>query len=134
MLEHATLQKILSQAEQLESTPAAINMTIRQMSKELAGEFYEGNRSPGFRRAFPTFKHYMRGQWVQPDGSIKAYRPGWLHHVRLAYKMLSQMLGHPNVHSNLKWPIYEAVIDYNTRAQRPGAKKLHQVGFEGEYQ
>ena len=134
MLEHATLQKILAQAENLESTPAAINMTVRMMAKELAGKFYEDNRSPGFRKAFPTFKHYMRGQWVQPDGSIKAYRPGWLHHVRLAYKVLAQMLGDNRVHSNLKWPIYEAVIEYNTRAQRPGAKKLHQAGFEGEYQ
>lgn len=134
MLEHATLQKILGQAEKLESAPAAINQTIRMMAKELSGEFYEGNRSPGFRKAFPTFRHYMRGQWVQADGSIKAYRPGWLHHVTLAYQVLAKMLGDNRVHSNLKWPIYEAIIEYNSRAQRPGAKKLHQAGFEGEYQ
>lgn len=134
MFEHATLQKILGQAEQLESTPAAINMTIRHMAKELAGKFYEDNRSEGFRKAFPTFKAYMRGQWHQPDGSIKAYRPGWLHHVNLARQVLSRMLGDERVHSNLKWPIYEAILEYNERAHRPSAKKLHQVGFEGEYQ
>lgn len=134
MLEHATLQKILGQAEQIESTPAAINQTIRLMAKELAGKFYEDNRTPGFRKAFPTFKAYMRGQWHQPDGSIKLDKPGWLHHVRLAHQVLSRMLGDERVHSNLKWPIYEAIIEHNARANRSGAKKLHQVGFEGEYQ
>lgn len=134
MLEQATLQKILGQAEQLESTNAAINQTVRMMAKELAGKFYEGERSQGFRKAFPTFRHYMRGQWVQADGSIKLDKPGWLHHVALARKMLAAMLGKSNVHDNLKWPIYQAIIDDRERSLRPSAKKLHQVGFEGEYQ
>ena len=45
--------------------------TIRLMAKELAGIFYEDNRSPAFRQAYPTLKHYMRGQWVQQNGDIK---------------------------------------------------------------
>jgi hypothetical protein len=134
MFDHSTLQKILGQAEKIESTPAAINQTIRMMAKELAGTFYEGNRSPGFRRAFPTFKAYMRGQWHEADGSIKLYKPGWLFHVELARKVLASMLGDNRVHSNLKDPIYEALIEHSARASRPGAKKLHQAGFEGELQ
>jgi hypothetical protein len=104
------------------------------MAKELAGTFYENNRSPKFRTAFPTFKHYMRGQWCQSDGSIKLYRPGYLHHVDLARKMLASMLGKQNVHEHLKEAIFQAILDDRERSTRPSAKKLHQVGFEGEYQ
>jgi hypothetical protein len=106
------------------------NQTVRSMAKELAGTFYEGNRSPKFRAAFPTFKHYMRGQWCQPDGSIKLYRPGWLHHVELARRMLAAMLGRESVHQHLKDAIFQALIDDRERSQRPGARKLHQVGLE----
>lgn len=132
-LDAETTKKLIRQAEASESATNT-NQTIRSLAKELAGLFYEGNRSLGFRRAFPTLKHYMRGQWVQPDGSIKAYRPGHLHHIALARQRLSQMLGQPGVHENLKWPIYEAILDDRERSLRPGSKKLHQAGFEGEYQ
>jgi hypothetical protein len=133
MFDAETTKKLLRAAENSDAATAT-NQTIRHMAKELAGAFYEGNRSPGFRHAFPTFKHYMRGQWVQADGSIKLYRPGWLHHVNLARELLASMLGQMNVHEHLKWPIYEAIIDDRKRAMRPGAKKLHQVGFEGTLQ
>lgn len=106
------------------------NQTIRMLAKELAGKFYEGNRSPKFRAAFPTYKNYIRGQWHQPDGSIKAYRPGWLHHVELARKMLASMLGRKDVHEHLKEAIFKAIIDDRERSQRPGARKLHQAGLE----
>jgi hypothetical protein len=133
MLDAETTKKLLRQAENIDSA-GPTNQTIRTLAKELAGIFYEGNRSPGFRRAFPTLKHYLRGQWVQPDGSIKAYRPGHLHHIALARQRLVQMLGQDSVHENLKWPIYEAILDDRERSMRPGAKKLHQAGFDGEYQ
>lgn len=133
MLDAETTKRLLRQAEASNST-TGINQTIRAMAKELAGQFYEGNRSPGFRHAFPTFKHYMRGQWVQADGSINLDKPGWLHHVNLARKLLASMLGNMNVHENLKEAIYQAIIDDRERALRPSAKKLHQVGFEGKLQ
>lgn len=133
MLDAETTKKLLRAAENSDAGTAT-NQTIRSLAKELAGIFYDGNRSPGFRYAFPTLKHYLRGQWVQPDGSIKAYRPGHLHHVELARRRLVQMLGQPGVHENLKWPIYEAIIDDRERSMRPSAKKLHQAGLEGEYQ
>lgn len=133
MLDVETTRKLLKQAEQIESA-SQTNQTIRSMAKELAGVFYEGNRSPGFRKAFPTFKAYMRGQWHKPDGSITAYRPGWLHHVNLARQVLASMLGNMNVHDNLKQAIYQAIIDDRERSAKSGAKKLHQVGFEGQYQ
>jgi hypothetical protein len=104
-------------------------MTVRTMAKELAGKFYEDNRTPGFRKAFPTFKHYMRGQWVQANGSIKAYRPGWLHHVELARKVLAAMLGQPDakVSPVMKDRIFNALIEDRNREFGRKAKNLHQV-------
>ncbi len=130
MFNAETTKKLLRAAESVEDVTPALNQTIRSMAKELAGRFYDDNRTPGFRKAFPTFKAYMRGQWHQVDGSIKAYRPGWLHHVGLARKLLAQMLGRADVHENLKMPIYEALIDDRERSLRPSAKKLHQAGLE----
>ncbi len=103
--------------------------TVRNMAKELAGKFYEDNRSAGFRKAFPTFKHYMRGQWCLPDGSMKAYRPGWLHHVELARKVLAAMLGKPDavVSPVMKDRIFNALIEDREREVGRKAKNLHQV-------
>lgn len=109
-----------------------IERTVRSLAKELAGVFYEEpKRSAGFRKAFPTFKHYMRGQWVQADGSIKAYRPGWLHHVGHARKMMALMLGQPGVTPVVKERIFDALIEDRNRQfkaeARRTAKSLHQV-------
>lgn len=105
--------------------------TVRNMAKELAGKFYESNRSKGFRGAFPSFKHYMRGQWVQADGSIKNYRPGWLHHVALARKCLAAMLGKPEavVSEAMKQRIHAALIEDREREFGRKAKALHQAGM-----
>lgn len=91
--------------------------TVRSMAKELAGVYYDQERTPGFRKAFPTLKAYMRGQWHQPDGSIRAYRPGWQHHVELARKMMATMLGMSDsvVHLNVKNAIFEGLIEDRNR-------------------
>lgn len=104
--------------------------TVRSMAKELAGAFYEQNRSPRFRAAFPTLRHYMRGQQVMPDGQIKIYRPGWLHHVDMARKMLTAMLGRADVSEVLKERIYDALMEDREKSLRPGAKKLFQAGTQ----
>jgi hypothetical protein len=85
------------------------------MAKELAGVFYESNRSPGFRKAFPNFKNFMRGQWHQADGSIKLYRPGWLHFVALARKRMATILGDKAVHPHIKEAIFNALIEDRNR-------------------
>lgn len=111
--------------------------TVRSMARELAGVFYEDNRTPGFRQAFPTLKAYMRGQWHQPDGSIKAYRPGWMHHVELARKVMALMLGKPDsvVHPNIKNAIFNALIEdrdrqFKAETTAPKAvKDLFQAGM-----
>jgi hypothetical protein len=92
--------------------------TVRSMAKELASCFYEESlRTPGFRQAFPTLKAYMRGQWHMADGSIKLYRPGWLHFVDTARKVMAAMLGKPDVvvHPHVKNAIFEALIEDRNR-------------------
>lgn len=36
---------------------------IRHTAKELAGAFYDENRSPRFRAAFPSQRQYVKTQW-----------------------------------------------------------------------
>jgi len=92
--------------------------TIKSLAKELAGAFYEDNRTPAFRQSFPTLKAYMRGQWHQASGEIKIDKPGWLYHIDMARKMLTAMLGKPDavVSSVMKERIYDALIEEHNRA------------------
>lgn len=102
--------------------------TIRNMAKELAGAFYEDNRSAGFRATFPTLKAYMRGQWHKSDGEIFITKPGWVYHVDLAIKVLGTMLGKPDsvVSPVMKERIATALIDNHSRATSPMARKTGQ--------
>jgi len=102
--------------------------TIRMMAKELAGVFYEDNRSIKFRRTFPTLKAYMRGQWHQPDGQIIINKPGWMYHIDMARKLLGGMLSQPDakVSPLMKERIYEALLEEHSRATDPQAKKVLQ--------
>ena len=102
--------------------------TVRAMAKEIAGIFYEDNRSIGFRRTFPTLKSYLRGQWYQPNGDIVLNKPGWMYHIDLARKMLGAMLSQPDtrVSAVMKERIYEALLEEHSRATSPQAKKVLQ--------
>jgi hypothetical protein len=106
--------------------------TIRAMAKELAGIFYEDNRSPRFRKAFPTLKDYMRGLWHQPDGDILIKEPGWTHHIELARKLLTNMLGRPDgeVSTLMKERIYEALIEEHNKALIRNAKVVQHKNSE----
>jgi len=99
--------------------------TIKAMATELAGTFYEQNRTPGFRKAFPKVEDYLRGRWHQPDGSIKLYRPGYLHHVVLARKMLIAMLGRKDTNETMKERIYDALLE-DAKKSHVGGKMLGQ--------
>jgi hypothetical protein len=99
-----------------------VEQTVRSVAKEIAAAFYEESiRSPGFRKAFPTLQHYMRGQWVQPNGSIKLYRPGWLHFVDTARKRMAMMLGESSTSEYLKYRIFDALIEDRNRQFKAGA-------------
>lgn len=102
--------------------------TVRSMAKELAGIFYEDNRSPAFRRCYPKFKDYMKGLQHKPNGEILIDKPGWTYHVVLARKMFGTMLGKSDavVSPILKERIFAALVDENERGQASNARKLTQ--------
>lgn len=100
--------------------------TIKEMARELAGAFYEDNRSVAFRRTFPTLKAYMRGQWHQMDGSIVINKPGWMYHIDLARKLLANMLSRREIAEPMKERIYKALLDEHERATSSSAKKVTQ--------
>lgn len=103
--------------------------TVKEMAKELAGVFYEDQaRTPGFRKAFPTLKAYMRGQWHQANGDIKIDKPGWMYHIDLARKMLANMLSKPDsrVSPAMKERIYDAIVEEHSKATSPKARKFTQ--------
>ena len=102
--------------------------TIRNMAKELAGAFYEDNRSPGFRKTFPTLKAYMRGQWHTTNGDVYITKPGWTYHYDLAIKVLATMLRQSDavVSSEMKERIAAALIENNNKGTSPQARKTGQ--------
>lgn len=102
--------------------------TIKQQAIELAGAFYEQNRSAKFRFAFPTVDDYLKGRWHKrhQDGSVRVtrYIPGWQHHVALARGMLVKMLTMPDarVSRQMKDRIADALIEDNGKSQKFGKK------------
>ena len=102
--------------------------TIRSMAKELAGVFYDENRSEGFRRTFPTLKAYMRGQWHKPDGEVLITKPGWVYHIDLARKVLVQMLSQSDekVSGIMKDRIYDALLEEHEKATAEQARRVTQ--------
>ena len=103
--------------------------TIRMMAKEMAAVFYEDNRSPAFRRAFPTLQSYMRGQWHQPDGDIVINKPGWMYHIDLVRKLMGSMLSQSDTRVSplMKERMYAALLEEHLKATAPQAKKVIQV-------
>lgn len=103
--------------------------TIKSMAKELAGKFYEQNRSAGFRFTFPTVEHYLKGVWHNKDGSKTVTTPGWQHHVVLARKMLVAMLRQNDnaVTPYMKNSIYDALLEDGNKRMEKTAKQVTQA-------
>ena len=100
---------------------------IRSTAKELAGAFYEQNRSERFRYAFPTVEAYLGGWQRVSEGRVKKIAAGWMHHVVLARRLLVEMLKQPDarVTQHMKDQIAEALIEDHGKSQRFG-KKIQQ--------
>ena len=101
--------------------------TIRSLAKELAGIFYENERSKKFRNTFPTLKSYMRGQWHHPSGEIKIDKPGWMYHLDMARKILLAMLSDNRVSETMKERIYDAWIEEHSKALQSKTKVTQRV-------
>jgi hypothetical protein len=104
---------------------------IRQTAKELAGAFYEmPERTPLFRKVFPTVKDFLTGRIHRSDGTVKLADPNWWQFLDLAKQTLVNMLNDKGIHEHLKQPIYEALIEEARRGSKPGAKRVTQTNLE----
>ena len=65
---------------------------IRKQAIEIAAAFYELDRTPGFRRTFPTLNDYLLGLWHREDGAIISHRPGWMYHIKDARALMATQL------------------------------------------
>lgn len=107
--------------------------TIKSMATELAGVFYEQNRSPAFRKAFPTWEAYKGGWQVVGEGQVKKIPPGWMHFVVLARRVLVEMLKQPDeqVSAVMKERIADALIEDHGKAERHGLKVHQRMKLDG---
>lgn len=85
--------------------------TLRHMSKQIAGEFYESpRRSARFRMLHPNQHRYVQNYWP--------------HFYDLARRMATNMLMLPGVPQHLKDAIYEALLEDKEKAARPGGAMM----------
>lgn len=78
-----------------------VPLLIKKTSKEIAGAFYDMNRSDRFRRNAGTQDHFVKHHWKD--------------HVETAVECLAALLGMPGTPDNQKEEIYEALTKFNKR-------------------
>ena len=94
---------------QLKIRAGEVPKLIRQTAEEIAGEFYELNRTDQFRKTAGTQRHFIRRHWKS--------------HVEFAIQALSMVLGQPGVPEENKENILEAILQFRQRSTR------HTPGF-----
>jgi hypothetical protein len=104
--------------------------TIRHMAIELAGKFYEQERSAVFRKAFPTVQHYLKGWEVVAEGAVKKVPSGWMHHVILARRVLVEMLKDNRVAEAMKERIAAALIEDRGKSVKFGQRVAQRMERE----
>lgn len=87
--------------------------TIVHDAKELAGCFYEKNRSDKFRASWPNQMTYVNTKW-----------PHFVQGVREGY---AELLGHPGTPEDMKERIYEALLDNATEVHSDSAASPIQI-------
>ena len=90
--------KTIHPGEKIEKVPTLIRKTAR----DIAGAFYEGNRSDTFRKNYPDQYVYIELQW-----------PAF---VATAREILTDMLGNGSVSDHEKEEIYNALIAWRENA------------------
>lgn len=101
---------------------------VRNLAKELAGQFYEENkRSDRFREAFPTVKDYLRGTRHKPDGVVVKRDPGWFHFINAAKGILATSLNDKAMSVHEKEHIAEQLIENAQRGSHFNARRVLQT-------
>jgi len=104
---------------------------IRRTAKDMAGAFYEmPERTPLFRKVFPTVKDFLTGRAHRADGTITLMDPNWWQFLDAAKQTLVKMLSEKTIHEHLKQPIYEALLEEAERGSKPGARIVAQSNLE----
>lgn len=81
---------------------------IRKTAEEIAGAFYEGNRSERFRAGAGSPKNYIRRHWKD--------------HISDTIRCMAALLGQPGFPEHEKERIHEAIVEFTERA-KPGTPK-----------
>ena len=112
---------------------------ISRTAKELAGAFYEQERTPMFRRAYPTAQDYIYGRAHYRDGRVGPVRnpvtgapepPPWTQFVQAAREQLVKMLSDNTVSDHLKARIHEQLVEHAIRGSKAGARRVVQTNLE----
>jgi hypothetical protein len=88
-------------------------MMVRRTAKDIAGAFYEENRSERFRKFWPDQKEYIARNW--PD------------FVEEARGALAGLLADKGTAEHIKEEIYEALQEDNRRQMQHGGEQ-HDAG------
>lgn len=83
------------------------NPRIVHDAKEMAGEFYDRDRSETFRRTWPSEMEYVNTKWP--------------HFVVAVREIYAELLGRPSVPDDVKEELYEALLDQAAEARCDGA-------------
>ena len=95
-----------------------MNRHIREVAKDLAGAYYEMDRSPDFRVNFPTVQGYIMTSWHK--------------FIDAARQAMGEALMDKNVPEDQKQKIYDALMEENIRVHkhRHRLRAIPQIGTE----
>lgn len=87
-------------------------------AKEMAGCFYENERSDTFRATWPRQMEYVETKWH--------------HFVAGVREVYAELLAHPNVDEEQKERMYEALIADSDKTMSDGASSPMQIAKDSE--
>lgn len=83
---------------------ADVPLLIRKTAKEMAGAFYELDRTPQFRAQAGSQKRFIRDHWKD--------------HIGIAIEALVTLMGQKGTSEHVKAEIYEAIIEWRERSKQ----------------
>ena len=82
-----------------------VPVLIRKTAEEIAGCFYEENRSERFRKETGSQKQFIRQHWKD--------------HISATIQCMAQLLSQPGFDEREKERIHDAIVEFHERA-KPG--------------
>jgi len=82
-----------------------VPVLIRKTAEEIAGCFYEENRSERFRKEAGSQKQFIRRHWKD--------------HISATIQCMAQLLSQPGFDEREKERIHDAIVEFHERA-KPG--------------